>query len=63
VFAEMQRLASEQKVRTEVIKAAFFSAVWRREIRIDLFRPVLVDRPLRPERVDPIVRYASWFER
>lgn len=38
-------------------------AIWRREVRIDLFRPFHMDKPLRAERVDPLVRYASWFAR
>jgi hypothetical protein len=38
-------------------------AIWRREIKVDLFGPVLVDRPLRPERRDVLVEYADWFRR
>lgn len=38
-------------------------AIWRREIRVDLFGPILVDRPLRPERLDVLAEYADWFRR
>lgn len=37
--------------------------VWQRKIRVDLFRPLLMNQPLCPEREDPLVRYASWFVR
>lgn len=37
--------------------------IWRRELRIDLFRPFLTDRPLHPEVEDVFVRYGHWFVR
>lgn len=37
--------------------------IWRRELRIDLFRPFLTDRPLRPEVEDVFERYGHWFAR
>ncbi len=47
----------------EVPQAVLFQAIWHRRLRVDLFRPVLVDRPLRPERRDVLDVYADWFER
>lgn len=38
-------------------------AVWHRRVRVDLFRPFLVDKPLYPEREDALTRYAHWFAR
>jgi hypothetical protein len=41
----------------------FYQALWQRVLVVDLFRPVLADRPLRVEEEDPFQRYAAWFER
>lgn len=40
-----------------------FQAIWRRELRVNLFDAVLVDRPLEPETVDVLDVYADWFGR
>lgn len=37
--------------------------IWRREIRVNLFRPILADKPLHPEVEDALVRYKDWFVR
>jgi hypothetical protein len=47
----------------ETVRALLHQAIWRRELRVDLFQPILMDRPLRPERIDVIDHYASWFAR
>jgi len=36
-------------------------AIWERELKVDLFEPVLVDYPLVPAQQDPLERYAHWF--
>lgn len=38
-----------------------YQAIWHRKLRVDLFRPILVDRPLRAEKKDVLDAYASWF--
>lgn len=40
-----------------------WQAIWRRELLCDLFKPVLIDRPLRRQTVDVIDTYSSWFGR
>lgn len=40
----------------------FYQSIWRRTLRVDLFHPVLIDRPLRRENEDVLARYAGWFE-
>lgn len=40
----------------------FYQFVWRRELRLDLFQPILIDRPMRPEERDAIDVYADWFK-
>lgn len=38
-------------------------AIWQRKLRCDLFKPILIDRPLRPETVDVFNVYSQWFRR
>ena len=45
------------------IKKVFYQAIWRREIRIDLFQPLHINLPLLPELRDPLDVYAKWFAR
>ena len=40
-----------------------YAAIWSREVRVDLYRPVLPDKPLRRERSDVLVDYSHWFAR
>jgi len=47
----------------KVIKDAFEQAVWNRQLRVDLFRPILVDHPLHPEVRDVLDVYGHWFKR
>lgn len=43
--------------------AVLYQAIWARRLRVDLFKPVLVDRPLQPEKRDVLTEYAAWFAR
>jgi hypothetical protein len=40
-----------------------YQAIWRRQLVVDLFKPVLVNVPLRPERTNPFSQYAQLFVR
>ena len=44
-------------------KRVFFQAVWSRQLRVDLFQPILIDRPMHAERRDVLVVYGDWFRR
>lgn len=44
-------------------QAVLYQAIWERRIRVDLFRPVLINRPLKPETRDVLEVYGSWFKR
>ena len=46
-----------------VIKDAFYQAVWRRELRLDLANPIAIDRILKPEQDDLLDVYSDWFAR
>jgi len=37
--------------------------IWQRRLRVDLFQPVLMDKPLRRETQDVLNRYGGWFKR
>lgn len=39
----------------------FYQFIWKRELRLDLFQPILIDRPMHPEERDAIDVYADWF--
>ena len=41
--------------------SVMYRAIWRRELRVDLYAPILPDYPLIPERRDVLVDYAHWF--
>ena len=42
-------------------RSALFQAIWNRELRVDLFRPILINCPMRPETRDVVEVYADWF--
>jgi len=62
-FLTARRLANVLQVQPEVVMSVLYQGIWNRKIRVDLFRPLLADAPLRPEREDVLARYASWFTR
>ncbi|WP_205734188.1 hypothetical protein [Acidovorax kalamii] len=45
------------------MKNVLEQGIWNRSIRVDLFEPVLLDRPLKREREDPVFVYGDWFSR
>ncbi|NTV94164.1 MAG: hypothetical protein HGA75_01960 [Thiobacillus sp.] len=48
----------------DLAKAAFARAVWQRDVRAELMDEVIfVDRPLRPQRRDPVQVFSAWFAR
>jgi hypothetical protein len=55
------RLAGAGKYSVEDCKNVLFQGIWFRKLQVDLFRPILIDRPLKPETEDVLVRYADWF--
>lgn len=54
-FVERQRFTVYQ------CRSALFQAIWNRRLRVDLFSPILINRPLRPEARDVLDAYAHWF--
>jgi hypothetical protein len=61
VYAELQRQSADLGISTHDLKAVFYQAIWRRQLRADLFFPVLIDRPIQQETRDVLDVYAAWF--
>ena len=57
----MTTLITRGKCTAYDARVIFYQSIWERELRVDLFQPVLVDYPLQPESVDILNRYAGWF--
>ncbi len=45
------------------VKIVLYQAIWKRQIRIDLFQPLLFENPLHPEQRDVLAVYGAWFKR
>lgn len=61
IYEIARTLAANFSIDKREACALVYQGIWRRELRVDLFRPVSTVYPLRLERVDPLERYASWF--
>jgi len=45
-------------------KACFMRALWKRDVLAELMEePIFIDRPLRPQRRDPLDVFSAWFVR
>jgi len=60
---EMVAIKSRYPVGLDDLKVILFSAIWHRQLRVDLWSFISVDRPMKPERRDVLVHYAAWFAR
>lgn len=55
-------IRSHSDVAVRDCTTVLYQAVWSRKLRVDLFKPVVIDRPLRPEQRDVLDVYAHWFK-
>lgn len=62
-FEVIQLCVARGRFSLEQCRIYLWQAIWRRELRCDLFKPLLIDRPLRPEREDVLDVYGDWFRR
>lgn len=60
VFA---RLESDTGRSRQECLAVLYSSIWHRTLRVDLYKPILMDHPLRPELSDVLVDHGHWFAR
>lgn len=59
----IHHLIVERSYSAEHVKAVMYQAIWRRELRVDLYQFFFTDRPMVRERRDVLVEHASWFRR
>ncbi len=57
------QVARDYRIDAREAVALLKQGIWRRELRVDLFQPVLMDKPLRVETADVLEHYAAWFRR
>ncbi len=55
-FSERGRYTVDQ------CRSLLWQAIWDRELRVDLFKPILINRPLMHEIRDVIDVYSDWFK-
>jgi hypothetical protein len=56
------RLIGTGRYSLDDCRNVLYQAIWSRTLRVDLFRPILINRPLNPETQDVIKVYADWFK-
>jgi hypothetical protein len=59
----MHALEVSRGFSTYETKIVLYQAIWRRELRIDLFERFYIDKPMVPEYRDVLDEYAPWFRR
>ena len=55
------RLCAKGRLTSEQGRIVFHQAIWNRRLRVDMFSPILIDRPMIPETTDVLDYYAKWF--
>ena len=58
----IHQLAERGRYAVNQSRSFLWQAIWNRDLRVDLFHPILINRPLRPEERDVIDVYAAWFK-
>lgn len=56
------RLTGAGHLTAEECRICLNQAIWNKQLRVDLFSPIVFDRPLRPEERDVIQVYSDWFK-
>ncbi|RJG05266.1 hypothetical protein D3870_03855 [Noviherbaspirillum cavernae] len=55
-------LAERGRYSVDQCRSAFYQAIWENKLKVDLFQPILINCPMRPEIEDVTVKYAKWFD-
>jgi hypothetical protein len=55
------RLIGAGKYTLEDCRNVLYQAIWNRKLRVDLWQPILINRPLHPEEHDILELHADWF--
>jgi len=61
-FELIAKLAGAGKYSLDDCRNVLYQAIWYRHLRVDLFRPILIDRPLNKETRDVLQVYGDWFK-
>lgn len=62
-YQVVREIAAETTLTDYDVMVELYQAIWRRELRVDLFSPLLMTKRLVSEREDPLQRYGHWFRR
>lgn len=63
VEAIYRMLRHHPRFTVDQLKAVLYQAIFKRQLRVDLFQPIYIDKPLRPESCDVLDKYKAWFSR
>ncbi|ETF03496.1 hypothetical protein W822_09415 [Advenella kashmirensis W13003] len=63
VLSRLEALMHQTNSTRQQCLAVLYQAIWQRQLRVDLYQPILPDRPLRLERTDVLADFSAWFER
>jgi hypothetical protein len=51
------------RIRPDLCTRVMHRMIWDRDLRVDLYRPMLEDYPLRPATREPLMEHQAWFRR
>lgn len=63
IYEHIRRLSRQLVVSEDNVQTVLRQGIWNRDIRIDLYQPILMDQPLKPETRDVLDQYSGWFKR
>lgn len=61
-FDLIAKLTGAGKYSLDDCRNVLFQAIWSRRLRVDLFQPIVINRPFNPETRDVLQVYANWFK-
>lgn len=56
-------LQERRRFSVDECRSVLFQSIWERQLRVDLFKAILINRPLSPEVRDVLDVYGHWFRR
>jgi hypothetical protein len=61
--ATLARFVLHGRCTREQGRRVFYRAIWEERLKVDLFSPILIDRPLLPETDNVLEFFSDWFDR
>ena len=59
----LKAVARDFRLDEFCVRVVLYQAIWNRQLRVNLFEPIIADQPLEPEQVDVCSHYAALFAR